>query len=147
MSDFRLVCPGSRSFLRIPEQFYFQKNPRSKIYYAKWTLQIELVNGKKFICNCIFEVYLVTGTKNPDISQEGTFRISKYIFYITTKGGFWNSFSYKIVLKTRKIPWGNCLTEFYESFINLLDEKVFQKPQIFRKTLRLFPEQSTLGNP
>jgi hypothetical protein len=30
-------------------------------------------------------VYLVTGTKNPDISQEGTFRISKLIFYITTR--------------------------------------------------------------
>jgi hypothetical protein len=28
--------------------------------------------------------------------------------------------------------------------INLLDENVFQNPQIFRKTLRLFPEQSTL---
>jgi hypothetical protein len=33
-----------------------------------------------FICYCIFRVYLVTGTKNPDISQEGTFRISKLIF-------------------------------------------------------------------
>jgi hypothetical protein len=29
------------------------------------------------MCYCIFGVYLVTGTKNPDISQEGTFRISK----------------------------------------------------------------------
>jgi hypothetical protein len=43
-------------------------------------------------CYCIFRVYLVTGTKNPDISQEGTFRISKrwpnpipkLFFYITT---------------------------------------------------------------
>jgi hypothetical protein len=26
------------------------------------------------ICYCIFGVYLVTGTKNPDISEEGTFR-------------------------------------------------------------------------
>jgi hypothetical protein len=39
-----------------------------------------------FICYCIFGVYLVTGTKNPDISQEETFRISKLIFYITTRG-------------------------------------------------------------
>jgi hypothetical protein len=29
-------------------------------------------------------------------------------------------------------------------FINLLEENVFQNPQFFRKTLRLFPEQSTL---
>jgi hypothetical protein len=28
-------------------------------------------------CYCIFSVYFVTGTKNPDISQEGTFWISK----------------------------------------------------------------------
>jgi hypothetical protein len=47
---------------------------------------------------CIFGVYLVTGTKNPDISQEGTFRISKLLFYITTlKDGqcnpdFWGHF-------------------------------------------------------
>jgi hypothetical protein len=51
-----------------------------------WTLRIEVVNGKKFICYCIFRVYLVTGTKNPDISQEGTSRISKKIFFITTRG-------------------------------------------------------------
>jgi hypothetical protein len=40
-------------------------------------LRIEVVYGKFFICYCIFGVYLVTGTKNPDISEEGTFRISK----------------------------------------------------------------------
>jgi hypothetical protein len=34
----------------------------------------------------MFSVYLVTGTKNPDISQEGTSRISKKIFFITTRG-------------------------------------------------------------
>jgi hypothetical protein len=56
------------------------------MYYAKWTLRIAVVNGKKHICYCIFSVYLVTGTKNPDISQEGTFRISKKIFFITTRG-------------------------------------------------------------
>jgi hypothetical protein len=39
-----------------------------------------------FICYCIFGVYFVTGTKNPDISEEGTFRISKLIFYITARG-------------------------------------------------------------
>jgi hypothetical protein len=49
------------------------------MYYAKWTLRIEVVNGKQNICYCIFGVYLVTGTKNPDISQEGTFRISKLL--------------------------------------------------------------------
>jgi hypothetical protein len=49
-------------------------------------MQIEVVNGKKHICYCIFSVYLVTGTKNPDISEEGTFRISKIIFFITTRG-------------------------------------------------------------
>jgi hypothetical protein len=49
-------------------------------------LRIEVVNGKKPICYCIFSVYLVTGTKNPDISEEGTFRILKLFFYITTRG-------------------------------------------------------------
>jgi hypothetical protein len=39
-------------------------------------LRIEVFNGKKNICYCIFGVYLVTGTKYPDISQERTFRIS-----------------------------------------------------------------------
>jgi hypothetical protein len=34
-----------------------------------------------FICCCIFGVYLVTGTQNPDISQEGTFRISKLLYH------------------------------------------------------------------
>jgi hypothetical protein len=36
------------------------------------------------------------------------------------------------------------LHEMLRVFINLLDENVFQNPQIFHKTLRLFPEQSTL---
>jgi hypothetical protein len=49
-------------------------------------LRIEVVNGLNNICYCIFSVYLVTGTKNPDISEEGTFRISKLFFYITTRG-------------------------------------------------------------
>jgi hypothetical protein len=49
-------------------------------------LRIDVVNGKKNICYSIFGVYFVTGTKNPDISEEGTFRISKLIFYITTRG-------------------------------------------------------------
>jgi hypothetical protein len=66
--------------------FFFQKIPKLKIYYAKWTLRIEVVNSKKNICYCIFVVYLVTGTKNPDISEKGTFRISKLFFYITTRG-------------------------------------------------------------
>jgi hypothetical protein len=45
------------------------------------------------VCYCIFGVYFVTGTKNPDISKEGTFRIS--IFFITTKMAkpdFWYHF-------------------------------------------------------
>jgi hypothetical protein len=48
--------------------------------------KVELLMVTFFICYCIFGVYLVTGTKNPDISQEETFRISKLIFYITTRG-------------------------------------------------------------
>jgi hypothetical protein len=39
-----------------------------------------------YICYCIFGVYFVTKTNNPDISHEGTFRISKLFFYITTRG-------------------------------------------------------------
>jgi hypothetical protein len=37
-------------------------------------------------------------------------------------------------------------TKFSESLSIKMDEKVFQNPQIFRKTLRLFPEQSTLAH-
>jgi hypothetical protein len=37
-----------------------------------------------------------------------------------------------------------CLVEFYESFINVLDEKVFQNPLILCRTHGLFPEQTTL---
>jgi hypothetical protein len=40
------------------------------------------------------------------------------------------------------------LTEFYGTllaFNTILYENQFQNPQISRKTLRLFPEQSTLG--
>jgi hypothetical protein len=33
----------------------------------------------------MFSVYLVTGTKNPDISEEGTFRISKINFLTPLK--------------------------------------------------------------
>jgi hypothetical protein len=67
---------GILKTIRIPDEidFFFktfQKNSKFKIYYAKWTLRIEVVNGQNNICYCIFRVYLVTGTKNPDISQEG----------------------------------------------------------------------------
>jgi hypothetical protein len=41
---------------------------------------------------------------------------------------------------TKRQKW--YLTKFSESF--LLDENELQNPQILRKTLRLFPEQSTL---
>jgi hypothetical protein len=34
----------------------------------------------------MFGVYLVTRTINPDISEKGTFRISKIFFYIITRG-------------------------------------------------------------
>jgi hypothetical protein len=49
-------------------------------------LRIDVLNGKKNICYSIFGVYFATGTKNLDISEEGTFRISKLFFYITTRG-------------------------------------------------------------
>jgi hypothetical protein len=55
----------NRFFITI---FLLQKTPKLKIYYSKWILRIEVVNSKFFICYCIFGVYLVTGTKNPDIS-------------------------------------------------------------------------------
>jgi hypothetical protein len=32
-----------------------------KSYYAKWTLRIEVVNGKIFIYYCSLRVYFVTG--------------------------------------------------------------------------------------
>jgi hypothetical protein len=68
-------------------------------------LRIEVVNGKTNICSCIFGVYLVTGTKNPDISQKVTFRISKLFFYSTTtlKGGQPQFFGYFIGL-TSSLP-------------------------------------------
>jgi hypothetical protein len=47
-------------------------------------VRIEVVNRKINICYCIFGVYLVTGTKNPDISQEETFRIPN--FFISPLG-------------------------------------------------------------
>jgi hypothetical protein len=37
------------------------RSKKLKFYYAKWTLQIEVVNSKTFIYFCIFRVYLVTG--------------------------------------------------------------------------------------
>jgi hypothetical protein len=39
----------------------FHKVLKLKIYYAKWTLRIEVVNSKKNIYYCSFRVYLVTG--------------------------------------------------------------------------------------
>jgi hypothetical protein len=85
---------GIRIFFKDPrqkidffkKQFFSKKIPKLKIYHAKWTLWIEVVYGKFFICYCIFGVYLLTGTKNPDISKEGTFRISIFFVYITTRG-------------------------------------------------------------
>jgi hypothetical protein len=68
--------------------------------------------------------------------------------------GFWNSFSYNIVLKT--------LIKFHEAtnivgqlyglphgilhvFNTILYENEFQNPQIFQQTISLFPEQPTLN--
>jgi hypothetical protein len=68
--------------------------------------------------------------------------------------GFWNSFSYKIVLKTCKIPWGNPYSwgQLYgvphgisRVFNTILYKNEFQNPQIFQQTISLFPEQSTLA--
>jgi hypothetical protein len=58
----------------------FFPGPGTNLFLKK-TLRIEVVNGKKNICYCIFGVCLVTGTKNLDISQKETFRIS--IFFIS----------------------------------------------------------------
>jgi hypothetical protein len=56
---------GIRIFFSDPGTHFFQKNPKSKIYYAKWTFwRIEVVNGKKFICFCIFRVYFGTCQSN-----------------------------------------------------------------------------------
>jgi hypothetical protein len=40
------------------EQIYFQKILKLKIYYAKWTLRIEVVNGKKIFIIEISELIL-----------------------------------------------------------------------------------------
>jgi hypothetical protein len=48
-------------------------------------LRIDVLHAKKYICYCNFGVYLVTRTKNPDITEEGTFQIS-ILFYIITRG-------------------------------------------------------------
>jgi hypothetical protein len=44
------------------KSYFFKKNLKLKIYYTKWTLRIEVVNGIYiYIFYCIFRVYLVTG--------------------------------------------------------------------------------------
>jgi hypothetical protein len=67
--------------------------------------------------------------------------------------GFWNSFSYKIVLKTCKISWGNPYSwatvwgaswNLKRVFYTILYKNEFQNPQIFQHTISLFPEHSTL---
>jgi hypothetical protein len=45
-----------------------------------WTLGIKVINGKKNICYCIFGVYLVTGTNNPDISPRSNIPEFQNIF-------------------------------------------------------------------
>jgi hypothetical protein len=62
-------------------KFFFKKFQNSKIYYLKWILRIEVGNGKQNICYSIFGVYLVTVTNYPDISQEGTFRITIFFYH------------------------------------------------------------------
>jgi hypothetical protein len=55
---------------------------------------------------------------------------------------------YIALIKTCKIPRGTPYSwpnyGILRVYINLLDENVFQNPQIYRKTLRLSPELSTL---
>jgi hypothetical protein len=85
-SGFREKNPDPRPKIDFFLTIFFPKNSKKKYYYAKWTLRIEVVYGKKMICYCIFRVYLLTGTKNPNISQEGAFRNTKLFFYNTTRG-------------------------------------------------------------
>jgi hypothetical protein len=63
---FWLASPGSASCFKKATE---TPNAGHRLYYEKSTLRIEVVNGKKNICYSIFVVYLVTGTKIPDISH------------------------------------------------------------------------------
>jgi hypothetical protein len=60
-----LPMSAKRSFLKksifLSKIKKFQIVLKLKIYYAKWTLRIEVVIGKKIIYYCIFRVYFVTG--------------------------------------------------------------------------------------
>jgi hypothetical protein len=60
-----LRAVGKKSFLKKTNFFIknkkFQKIIKIKIYYAKWTLRIEVVYGKNNIYYCNFRVYFVTG--------------------------------------------------------------------------------------
>jgi hypothetical protein len=66
--------------------------------------------------------------------------------------GFWNSFSYKTVLKTLNIPWGTPTdAQLYGVprgilgvFNTILYENEIQNPQIFQQTISPFPEHSSL---
>jgi hypothetical protein len=68
-------------FSLVFRQICFQKIPKLKIYYAKWTLRIEVVNGIFFICYCIFGVYFVTVTKNPDIPKKEHSRFHFFLYH------------------------------------------------------------------
>jgi hypothetical protein len=59
-----------------------QKNNGLVLEDCKIHLERQSIPPKSQVCG----YYLVTGTKNPDISEEKTFRISKLFFYITTRG-------------------------------------------------------------
>jgi hypothetical protein len=54
-------------------KFVIKKIKNQKFIMQSKPCESKLLMVKNIICYCIFGVYLVTGTKIPDISQEGTF--------------------------------------------------------------------------
>jgi hypothetical protein len=71
---------------------------------------------------------------------------------IRKRSGFWNTFSYKVMIKTLKIPWGTpcrCPSIWVphgilQVFIIILYEYVFQNPELFHTQVSLSQKQSTL---
>jgi hypothetical protein len=70
-----------------------------------------------FICYCIFRVYLVTGNKNPDNSQEGTSRIPKLFFISPLGPGYsnrWPNPIFEVIfLDSHRFPGLTRLTRGY----------------------------------
>jgi hypothetical protein len=86
IDDSHSLLPGRRceswKKIRNPNKksIFEKKIPNPKFIMQSGPCESKLLN----ICYCIFSVYLVSGTKNPDISQEATFRISKlFLVFIT----------------------------------------------------------------